>query len=108
MPVLVEAKVQSAVTVSPEKLTLSGVKTGDSLTRRVVVRGSRAFRILGVEGLGDGLTLGAEPSATPAEVQTVAFKFQIEKPGDIHRELKIKTDLQDAPVIVTLDGSTSP
>jgi Protein of unknown function (DUF1573) len=107
VPVLVEAKVQSAVTVSPEKLTLSGVKTGDSLTRRVVVRGSKPFRILGIEGLGEGVALGAEASTTPAEVQTVTFKCQFDKSGDIHRELKIKTDLQDAPVVVTLDGSVS-
>jgi hypothetical protein len=107
VPVLVEAKVQSTVTVSPEKLTLDGVKTGDALTRRVVVRGSKPFRILEVTGLGDGVALGAEPSATPAEVQTVTFKCQFEKPGDIHRELKIKTDLQDVPVVITLDGSTS-
>jgi hypothetical protein len=107
VPVLVEAKVQSAVTVSPEKLTLTGVKTGDAITRRVVVRGAKPFRILGVKGLGDGITLSASPSATPAEVQTVTFSCQFDKPGDIHRELRIETDLQDAPVIVVLDGSTS-
>jgi hypothetical protein len=107
VPVLVEAKVQSAVTVSPEKLTLGGVKTGDMLTRRVVVRGAKAFRILGVDGLGDGISLGADPSTTPAEVQTVTFKCQFDKAGDIHRELKIKTDLQEATVIVTLDGNST-
>jgi hypothetical protein len=108
VPVLVEAKVQSALTVSPEKLSMSGVKTGDTLTRRVVVRGSKPFRILGVDGLGNGVSLGADPSATAAEVQTVTFKCQFDKAGDIHCELKIKTDLQETPVIVTLDGSTSP
>jgi hypothetical protein len=107
VPVLVEAKVQSAVTVSPEKLTLTGVKTGDILTRRVVVRGSKAFRILGVDGLGDGISLGADPSATPAEVQTLTFKCQFDQPGDIRRELKIKTDMQDSPLVVTLEGSAS-
>jgi hypothetical protein len=95
------------VTVSPEKLTLSGVKTGDALTRRVVVRGAKPFRILGVKGLGEGITLGASPNATAAEVQTVTFSCQFDKGGDIHRELKIETDLQEAPVIVTLDGSVS-
>jgi hypothetical protein len=106
VPVLVEARVQAAVTVSPERLTLGGVKAGDALTRRVVVRGAKPFRIVGVEGLGEGVSLGAEPAAAAAEVQTVTFKCQFEKPGDIHRELKIKTDLQETPVIVTLEGSS--
>jgi hypothetical protein len=107
VPVLVEAKVQAAVSVTPEKLTLGGVKTGDVLTRRVVVRGSKAFRVLAVDGLGDGIALGANPTGTPAEVQTVTFKCQFDKAGDFHRELKIKTDLQDTPVVVTLDGNAA-
>ncbi len=106
VPVLVEARVQAAVTVSPERLTLGGVKAGDALTRRVVVRGAKPFRIVGVDGLGEGVTLGAEPAAAAAEVQTVTFKCQFEKPGEVRRELKIKTDLQETPVVVTLEGSS--
>ncbi len=107
VPVLVEAKVQAAVTVSPERLSLGGVRAGDPLTRRVVVRGSRPFRILGVDGLGDGVALGSDPAPGAAEVQTVTFKCQFEKPGELHRELKIKTDLQQAPLVITLDGTAS-
>jgi hypothetical protein len=107
VPVLVEAKVQSSVTVSPEKLTLGGVKAGDALTRRVVVRGAKPFRILDVKGLGDGIELGAAKNETASEVQTVTFKCRFEKAGDIHRELKIMTDLQELPVIITLDGNAS-
>jgi hypothetical protein len=107
VPVLVEAKIQSAVTVSPEKLSLGGVKIGDSLMRRVVVRGAKPFRILGVDGLGDGIALGAEPGAKAADVQTVTFKCQFEKAGDIHRELQIKTDIQETPIIVIFDGNSS-
>jgi hypothetical protein len=107
VPVLVEAKVQSAITVSPEKLSLGGVKVGDTLMRRVVVRGAKPFRIVDVKGLGEGIALGADPSATAAEVQTVTFKCQFDKAGDIHRELQIKTDLQDTPIIVVFDGNSS-
>ena len=38
----------------------------------------------------------------------VALCSQFSQAGDFKRELKIKTDLQDAPVIVTLEGSVTP
>jgi hypothetical protein len=107
VPVLVEANVQSAVTVSPTALNLGGVKVNEGLTRRVVVRGSKPFKVLGVDGLGDGITLGAEPGPA-APVQTVTFKCQFTKAGDFKRELKIKTDLQEAPLVVTIEGSVAP
>jgi hypothetical protein len=107
LPILVEATVQSAITVAPPVLTLGAVEVGKPLTRRVVVRGSRPFRILGVDGAGEGITL--EPnSAGTAAVQIVTFKCQFDKPGEFKRELKIKTDLQDLPVSVTVEGSASP
>lgn len=108
VPVLVEGSIQSAVTVSPEKLSLGSVKASEALTRRVVVRGSKPFRILGVDGLGEGVALGADLATMAAEVQTVTFKCQFDKPGDVRRELKIKTDLQETPVVVAIDGNVAP
>jgi hypothetical protein len=107
VPVLVEAVVQSAVTVTPAALSLGTVKAGEALTRRVVVRGARPFKVLGLDGAGDGVTL-VPSAAAAAAVQTVTFKCQFSQAGDFKRELKIKTDLQDAPVIVTLEGSVTP
>jgi hypothetical protein len=107
VPILVEATLQSAITVAPPVLTLGSVEVGKPLTRRVVVRGSRPFRILGVDGTGEGITLEPSSAAT-ATVQIVTFKCQFDKPGEFKRELKIKTDLQNLPVSVTVEGSASP
>jgi hypothetical protein len=107
VPVLVEAHVQSAVTVAPAILSLGTVKADTALIRRVVVRGTKPFRILGVEGTGDGVELDGTPSATPSVVQTVTFKCLFKNPGDFKRELKIKTSLQDTPVTVVIEGSAS-
>jgi len=38
-------------------------------------------------------------------VQIVSFKCQVSQPGPFKRELKIKTDLQDSPITVTIDGN---
>jgi len=107
VPVLVEATVQAPVTVTPEALSLGTVKADAPLTRRVVVRGSRPFHVTGVEGTGAGIDLGAPLSDRDEVVQFVTFKCQPAAPGPFHRELKIKTTLQPAPVVVTIDGTAS-
>ena len=106
VPVLVEAVVQAAVTVTPSALNLGSVKAGEALTRRVVVKGAKPFKVLGVDGAGDGITM--VPSGDAAAVQTVTFKCQFTQAGEFKRELKIKTDLQDAPVSVMLEGTVTP
>jgi hypothetical protein len=107
VPVLIEANVQSALTVTPKTLSLGNVKTATALTRRVVVRGNRAFRVTGIEGTGDGIELGAELPGKDAEVQFVTFKCQFDTPGAFKREVKIKTSLQDAPVVVSIEGTAA-
>jgi hypothetical protein len=84
------------------------VKIGETLTRRVVVRGNKPFRVTSVEGLGEGMQVDPPPSATPAPVQVVSFKCVFRKAGDFKYEARIKTDLQDAPVLVSIDGSAAP
>ncbi len=108
LPVLIEGVVQSNLTVAPAALSLGTVKIGETLTRRVVVRGNKPFRVLGVEGLGEDIQLDPSPSATPAPVQVVSFKCVFRKAGDFKVEARIKTDLQDAPVVVTIEGSAAP
>jgi hypothetical protein len=105
--VLVEANIQSALTVSPSILSLGSFKLGEALTRRVLVKGSKPFRVLSVEGAVDGLTTDPLP-ANAAAVQIITFKCHPDKAGDFKRELKIKTDLQDTPVTVNIDGTAAP
>jgi hypothetical protein len=106
VPVLVEATVQTAVTVSPSTLSLGVVKKDEPLVRRVVVRSAKPFQVLDVEGATDGITV--EKSSTAAPVQTVTFKCTFGTPGAFKRELKIKTDLQDVPVPVVIEGTVAP
>ena len=108
VPVLVEATVGSELTVSPSTLNLGAFKPDSPLTRRVIVKGSKPFRVLSVEGTGDGIELGAAPSAEASAVQTVTFKCQPTRPGEFRRVLKIKTTLQDDPVPLTIEGTALP
>jgi hypothetical protein len=105
VPVLVEANVQTTLSVSPSVLSLGTVKAGTSLTRRVVVRGTRPFHVVGVDGTGAGIELGAPLSTSDEVVQTVTLKCQFDTPGEFKRQLKIRTSLPDAPLVVSVDGN---
>lgn len=105
VPVLVEANVQSSISVTPSLLALGAVKTDTPLIRRVVVRGNQPFRILGIDGVGNGVELGAPLSDKPEAIQFVTLKCQFATPGGFQRELKIRTTLQEAPVAVAIEGS---
>jgi Protein of unknown function (DUF1573) len=104
LPLLVTGEVQSALSVNPTKLNLGSVRVGETVLKKVVLRGAKAFRVLGVDGMGDGVTLDAEPGAA-APVQALTFKCEFAEAGNFKRELKIKTDVQDDPVTVTLEGA---
>ena len=108
VPLLVEGAIESTISVTPQKLALGNVSTSDMLTRRVVVRGQKAFQILSVEGTGQGVELAGELSPTPSMTQTISLKIQLKNVGEFKRELKIRTSLQDAPLILPLDGSATP
>jgi hypothetical protein len=107
VPVLVEANVQPAVTVSPSTLALGTIKVGEALTRRVVVRGNRAFRVTGVDGTGDGVTCDPAP-ANASPVQILTLHLQLAKPGEFKRQLNIKTDLQDLPAPLNIEATATP
>jgi hypothetical protein len=107
VPVVVEATVLAALSVAPSNLNLGTVRVGEPLTRRVVVRGNRPFRVTGVEGAAE-IALGGEASASASVVQTVTLKCQFTQAGEFRRTVKIQTDLPEGPVTVTIEGNAQP
>ncbi len=106
--VLVEANVEASLTVSPSPLPLGAAKVGETLTRRVVVKGQKPFRVVAVDGMGDGLSLGAELSAQALPVQTITFKVQPGRAGEFRRQLRIRTDMQTTAIPLTIEGIVTP
>src|SRR5439155_10374518 len=100
VPVLAEATIQAPLAVVPSILDLEHIKIGETVTRRVIVRGSKPFRILAVEGLGDGVV--AELPSVPAANQFILLKVQPTRAGELRRTVFIKTDLdQESSVTLT-------
>jgi hypothetical protein len=99
--------VEGSVQWPRQVLHLGKIKVGEPLTRRVDVRGNRPFLVLGIEG-PDGVRLDGEPNTKARRSQKVALQLQQAQPGAFRYEIRIKTDLQDAPVIVAVDGVAVP
>jgi len=90
IPVDVEGNVVAEFTVSPALITLDATP-GQSVTKNVVIRAKRPFKILGISG-DDSITCKLPEAAR--EVQILPITFTAGKdPGKIVKKLKIKTDL---------------
>jgi hypothetical protein len=108
VPVLVEANIQAALMVTPSTLNLGTVKVGDTVTKKVIVRGIQPFKIMGLDNLGDAFTVDEVP-ANPQAQQILTVKYQAKAPGDLHEQLKIRTDLpQEAAVTLKVEGTVVP
>jgi len=105
IPVDVEGLVEAPVTVSPQLLAMGSVTSGSSVTKNVVVKANRPFRVIGVD-CGDGcITCPAKPEPAVVHILPVTFKAG-DVAGRIERELKISTDLGDDVVPSVLVQAT--
>jgi hypothetical protein len=91
VPLTVE--IEAALTVNPTTVGLGEVKAGKVAERKVVVRGVRPFRIIGVQGTDKELTVrsGTDESKT---VHVLTVTLQSQHMGDLLRTLRVQTDLE--------------
>jgi Protein of unknown function (DUF1573) len=107
VPILVEANIQATLAVAPNPVQLGNLKIGESITRLVLVRGPRPFHVTAVEGGQNGVTVELPAAATP--VQVLKVKCQPTSAGDLHQQLRIKTDVDpDAPLPLAVEGVVEP
>jgi RNase P/RNase MRP subunit p30 len=91
-------QVESILTVSPTNLSLGTVKMGDSSDRKIVVRGTQPFTILGVEGLDDNWVV-KELSKEKKEVHVITLSFKANREGDLKHKVVIKTDIPESGTV---------
>lgn len=97
--------VLAALKVSPNNVSL-GAKNGETKSRKVVVSGSQPFRIIAIDGQGDGVT--ADYAVQDASTHIVEIRFQPTKTGELKRQLTIRTNLDKEAVTITVDASGTP
>ena len=95
VPILVTAQVSGSLAVTPSLLALGRAGSAAPVQGRFLVRGTQAFRIVGVEGNGDGFELtqvNGEPK--PLHVLTLTFRPEAStQKGDLSRTFRVVTDL---------------
>lgn len=108
LTLVVEGTVKAALEAAPNHLSLGNVKVGEVVTGRTVIKGpGQPFKIVKVEGDGDGLTVRVNDKAAPVHLVTV--EFIPKQPGKLSKTLKIKTDLPgDLTATVTVEGNGTP
>jgi hypothetical protein len=97
---------QAALTVSPSPIVVKDMKVGESQTKKVFVRASRPFRILGVDGQGEGVTVEIPSRQDATQILTVSLAPT--KAGAIRRQLLIRTDLDGQATPLVIEAAIEP
>jgi hypothetical protein len=109
LDVVMEGIIQAPLVASPNQINLGNVKVSEIVSGRVILRGpsGQAFRILGVDGQGDGISVKYPDKAATAHLLVV--EFVPTHAGKISKTLTIKTDLAgDLSAHVTVEGNGVP
>jgi len=111
IPLLVTAQVRGDLSASPGIVSMGRVPPKGEARGRFIVRSSKPFAITGVEGSGDGFQVGpVEGGKKAVHIVNVAYRAdQGTSRGDLHRSLRIATDLPgEAPVDVAVTLHVDP
>ncbi len=102
-PVLVTAEIKGDLSASPSVLALGAATSSEPVVGRFIVRASKPFKVVKIDGAGEGFTASADDGAAKAiHVVTVAYRPDAGKPAAPARTFKIVTDLPgEAPAVVT-------
>jgi hypothetical protein len=112
IPIDVVGRVVAEVTVSPSSLALGTLTPGQAVTKNVVIRSKKPFKVLGIV-CDDDFSCKLPDEAR--EVQLIPITFTApHQPGKIAKTIKIKTDLGENAVppvscqATVVDDSSAP
>jgi len=98
IPVLVEGRVVSGVTVSPATLFLGVVGPGEKVTRKLVVRAKEPFRVTNVTSDGGHFQFESELGDVPKPLHVIPVTFVAgQQAGKVVETIRIYTDLDETP-----------
>lgn len=94
VPLAVQGRVESAITVSPASLFLGMVQPGQKVTKQLVVRGKRPFRVLSVTCDGEGFAFDTSGETEAKLIHIIPLSFVAgADPGKRTHTIRIETDL---------------
>lgn len=84
------------------EVRLDAIPVGQEITKILTLRSVKPFRIVKVEGEGEGLSVRFQPITNA--IQPVVITFKPTQPGELKRKLTIYTDQKDMTT-VTVEGT---
>ncbi len=102
IPVLVEGRVDPGISVSPAALFMGVVQPGATVTKRLVVKGKKPFRILSVSCEDEAFEFSTSALSTEAKtLHLVPVTFVAGTgTGKVAKKIRIETDLgESSPVL---------
>lgn len=95
IPIKFSAKVSSALQISPEVLTMTSVPQGDMVSKKVVVKAAKPFRISDITCSSDLFSVAADPEKNK-KVHFINVEYNADQPpGRYEFELEFITDLNE-------------
>lgn len=95
IPVLVEGQVLPAISVSPAPLFLGIVRPGQKVTKQVLVRGKKPFRIVSIKADCECFEFGPSPQQAAKSLYVVPVTFTASpQTGKIAKTIRIETDAE--------------
>jgi hypothetical protein len=98
--------VQAGLAVSPGQIQVRDLKVGETQTKKVVLRAPRPFRVLGIDGQGDGVTVDVPARQDSTLVLTVHIAPT--KAGELKKNLLIRTDLDGGATPLVIEAKIEP
>lgn len=110
IPVDVEVRVVSEISVAPSSLFMGVVQPGQTVTKQLIVRGKRPFRIVGVKC--DDASFEIAPDSQLLAIHRVPIVFTAgDKEGKITQQISIETDQGATQTLIAyaqVVGSSQP
>jgi hypothetical protein len=92
IPLPVEGRVTPQIYISPQPLMFGDVPQGEQVTKKILVRGKRPFKILAVKSDSDGFEFKTDDQSSERHIVDVIYHAQ-ENRGKIVDTIRVLTDL---------------
>ena len=110
VPVPVNGRVVSGITVTPQSLFMGVAQPGQKLSKTIVVRGKKPFRILSVECDNKAFQFDTSDEHTAKQVHVIPVTFVANgsSSGKISNRIRIQTDNGDEPPALSAFAVITP
>lgn len=106
--IAVSGNVAAPIELAPNKVRFDGVPVGQPASQRILVRAAKPFKVVGVDGAGDGVTVDLPAASVAGQVQFLTVKFDPTKAGVVTRTLTVRTDLEGGTATLPVEAEALP